>query len=202
MRMAKKYGAGIGAHPGFPDLMGFGRREIDVTPEEVKAYTTYQLGALYGFCRSVGAPMVHVKPHGALYNMAGRDYRLAKAVCEAVYAFDPELKLLALAGSQMVKAAWDTGLSCAQEVFADRAYEEDGSLADRRKPGAVIEDEELAVSRVIRMVKEGKTEACTGKEISMKPDSVCVHGDSLKSLEFVVRIRKALEAAGVEVAAF
>ncbi|MBT9777395.1 5-oxoprolinase subunit PxpA [Clostridium sp. MCC353] len=202
VKLAKKYGAGIGAHPGFPDLMGFGRREMDVTPEEVKAYMTYQLGALYGFCRSAGAPMVHVKPHGALYNMAGRDYRLAKAVCEAVYAFDPELKLLALAGSQMVKAAWDTGLFCAQEVFADRAYEEDGSLADRRKPGAVIEDEELAVRRVIRMVKEGKTEAYTGKEISIKPDSVCVHGDSLKALDFVVRIRKALEAAGVEVAAF
>lgn len=202
VRLAKKYGAGIGAHPGFPDLMGFGRREIDASPGEVKAYMTYQLGALYGFCRSVGVPMVHVKPHGALYNMAGRDYRMAKAICEAVYEFDPELKLLGLAGSQMVKAAWDTGLPCAQEVFADRAYEEDGSLADRKKPGAVIEDEELAVRRVIRMVKEGKTEAYTGKEISMKPDSVCVHGDSPKTLEFVVKIRKALEEAGIEVAAF
>lgn len=202
VRLAEKYGVGIGAHPGFPDLMGFGRREMSVSPEEVKAYMTYQLGALYGFCRAIGVPMVHVKPHGALYNMAGRDYRLAKAVCEAVYEFDPQLKLLALSGSRMTEAAIDTGLSCAQEVFADRAYEEDGSLVDRKKPGAIIQDEDLAVSRVIRMVKEGKTETVTGKEIFLKPDSICVHGDSPKALEFVAKIRKGLESAGVEVVAF
>ena len=137
-----------------------------------------------------------------LYTSAGRDYELAKAVCEAVRSFNPALKLLALSGSKMVEAARDMGLICAQEVFADRAYEEDGSLVDRRKEGAVIEDEELAVQRVVRMAKEGVVEAVTGKEIRLVPDSVCVHGDSPQALLFVKKIRNALEAAGVEVVAF
>lgn len=202
VKLAGKYGVSVGAHPGFPDLMGFGRREMNISPDEVKAYMTYQLGALYGFCRAEGVPMAHVKPHGALYNMAAKDYDLARAVCEAVYEFDPELKLLGLSGSQMVRAAGDTGIFCAQEVFADRAYKEDGSLVDRSMPGAVIIEEELAVRRVIRMAAEGKTEAVTGKEISLKPDSICVHGDSPKALQFVEKIRKGLENAGVEVVAF
>lgn len=202
VELARKCGVKAGAHPGFPDLMGFGRRNMNVTPEEAGAYVIYQLGALQGFCRAAGTEMSHVKLHGAFYNMAGRDYVLAKAVCEAVSRFDPGLRLLALSGSQMVRAAQDTGLRCTQEVFADRAYEEDGSLMDRRKAGAVIEDEELAVRRVIRMVKEGNVEAVTGKVIPLKPDSVCVHGDSPQALLFVKKIRAALEAAGVEVVAF
>ncbi len=193
------HGVSVGAHPGFPDLMGFGRREMRVSPSEAKAYVLYQLGALYGFCRAAGIPLRHVKPHGALYNMAAKDYPLAKAVCEAVAAFDNRLILLALAGSEMVRAGRELGLRVAQEVFSDRAYEEDGSLVARSKPGAMIKDEEEAIARVVRMVTEGKVKAITGKDISVAADSICVHGDGEKALAFVERIRADLMAAGVDI---
>ena len=154
--MAKEAGIGIGAHPGYPDLMGFGRRNLDVTPAEARAYTLYQLGALDGFCRANGVKMQHVKPHGALYNMAGKDYALAKGICEAIASFDKELIVMALSGSELVRAAEDMGLRVAREVFADRAYEEDGSLVNRRKEGAMVTDENLAISRVVRMILEQK----------------------------------------------
>ena len=153
VREAKKAGIGVGAHPGFPDLMGFGRREMAVSPAEAKAYTLYQLGALAAFCQAEGVKLQHVKPHGAMYNMAARDYELARAICEAVAEFDRNLIVLALSGGEMVRAAGELGLRTAFEVFADRAYEEDGSLVNRRKPGAMITDEEEAIRRVIRMVK-------------------------------------------------
>lgn len=156
VREAKKAGIGVGAHPGFPDLMGFGRREMAVSPAEAKAYTLYQLGALAAFCQAEGVKLQHVKPHGAMYNMAARDYELARAICEAVAEFDRNLIVLALSGGEMVRAAGELGLRTAFEVFADRAYEEDGSLVNRRKPGAMITDEEEAIRRVIRMVKEQK----------------------------------------------
>ncbi len=175
--LAKAAGVRVGAHPGFPDLMGFGRRNLNVTPGEAKAYVLYQLGALY--------------------NMAAKDYGLAKAICEAVKEFDRDLIVLALSGGQLSKAAMDMGLSTAQEVFADRAYEEDGTLVDRRKEGAMITDEEEA----IRMVKEKKVRAITGKDISIEADSVCVHGDGVKALAFVEKIRGAFEAEGIEVCA-
>lgn len=193
VRMAAGYGVGIGAHPGFPDLMGFGRRNISVTPAEAKAYVTYQLGALYGFCKSQNVAIQHIKPHGALYNMAGKDYALAKAICEAVYEFDPEIILLGLTGSEMIRAAKDMGLLCANEFFADRAYEEDGSLVNRRKEGAMITDEQEAIERVIRVIKEQKVKTITGKDISLKIDSICVHGDGAKALQFVQMIRDRLK---------
>ncbi|MBQ3954922.1 MAG: LamB/YcsF family protein, partial [Clostridia bacterium] len=140
--LAKQYGVSIGAHPGFPDLMGFGRRTMNATPAEVKAYIQYQVGALDAFCRAAGVKLHHVKPHGAMYNMAGADIRLARAVAEAVAEIDDSLILLALSGSEMIRAAEDIGLPSASEVFADRAYEEDGSLRARSKPDAVIHDEE------------------------------------------------------------
>ena len=199
--LAKAAGVRVGAHPGFPDLMGFGRRNLNVTPGEAKAYVLYQLGALYGFCRAKGVEMQHVKPHGALYNMAAKDYGLAKAICEAVKEFDRDLIVLALSGGQLSKAAMDMGLSTAQEVFADRAYEEDGTLVDRRIEGAMITDEEEAIRRVVRMVKEKKVRAITGKDISIEADSVCVHGDGVKALAFVEKIRGAFEAEGIEVCA-
>ncbi|MCB7320026.1 LamB/YcsF family protein [Lacrimispora sp. 210928-DFI.3.58] len=192
----------IGAHPGLPDLMGFGRRNMTLKPEEAKAYVQYQIGALKAFCDGAGLRLNHVKPHGALYNMAGKDYDLARAVCEAVRAVDKTLVLLALSGSQMIRAAEDTGLPYASEVFADRGYQADGSLVPRTMPGAMIEDEDYAVGRVIRMAKEGTVTAVDGTEISIQADSVCVHGDSPKALAFVQRIRGALEKAGVEVQAF
>ncbi len=197
--LAGKAGIGIGAHPGFPDLMGFGRRNLAVSPAEAKAYVTYQLGALYGFCESQGLKIQHVKPHGALYNMAAKDYELAKAICQAIKDFDSSLIVLALSGGELAHAAMDLGLPTALEVFADRAYEEDGSLVNRRKPGAVITDEAEAVRRVVRMVKEKKVTAITGKDIDIQADSVCVHGDGEKALEFVRGLRKTLTEEGVEI---
>jgi len=199
IKMAKENGIGVGAHPGFPDLMGFGRRNMKVLPSEAKAYVQYQIGALYAFCKAAGIPLSHVKPHGALYNMAGKDYALAKAICEGICEFDDNLILLALSGSEMLRAAKDTGLKAAKEVFADRAYEEDGSLVARTKPGAMITDENIAIQRVIRMIKEGKVTAITGKDISIEVDSVCVHGDGLKALEFVKNIRSAFKTEGIHV---
>lgn len=199
LRRAKAAGIRVGAHPGFPDLMGFGRRNMKVSPEEARAYTLYQVGALSAFCRANGLTMQHVKPHGAFYNMAAKDYELAKAICEGIRAFDDNLIVLALSGGELARAAADLGLRTAQEVFADRAYEEDGTLVDRRKEGAMVTDEETAIARVVRMVKERKVTAITGKEIPIRADSVCVHGDGAKALAFVERIRAELSKEGVTV---
>lgn len=197
--MAQENGVSIGAHPGFPDLLGFGRRNMNISPAEAKAYASYQIGALYAFCRSVGAEMAHVKPHGAFYNMAGKDYQLAKGICEAIYEFDKNLIMMALSGSEMVKAAEDTGLRVAREVFADRAYEEDGSLVARGKDGAMITDENLAIDRVVRMIKERKVTAITGKDIPITADSICVHGDGEKALCFVEQIGKRMKEEGITI---
>ena len=197
--MAREAGIRVGAHPGFPDLMGFGRRNMAVSPAEAKAYVMYQLGALEGFCRAKGVKLQHVKPHGALYNMAAKDYELSRAICEAIYEFDRNLIVLALSGGELARAAKDMGLRTALEVFADRSYEEDGTLVNRRKDGAMITDEDEAIARVVRMVKEKKVTAITGKDIPIQADSVCVHGDGAKALAFVERIRKALTEEGVEI---
>ncbi|MDR1940263.1 MAG: LamB/YcsF family protein [Clostridiales bacterium] len=198
--LCKLNGVSVGAHPGFPDLLGFGRRNIDVTPEEAKAYVLYQTGALYAFARAKGVELRHIKPHGALYNMAGKDMTLAKAVCEGIKEFDKDLILLGLSGSAMIAAAGETGLKVAKEVFADRGYEDDGSLVKRGKPGAMITDEEQAVARVVRMVKEGRVTTVSGKDIDIEAHSVCVHGDGPKALEFVKKISRALRAASIEIA--
>lgn len=197
--LAKQAGAAVGAHPGYPDLMGFGRRNMAVSPAEARAYILYQLGALDAFLRPLGMKMQHVKPHGAFYNMAAVDYTLAKAVCEAVRDFDPGLVLLGLSGSKLIRAAEDTGLEACSEVFADRAYREDGTLVPRNRPGAVITDEQEAIRRVVRMVTEGKVTAVTGKDVSIRADSVCVHGDGEKAVLFAQSIRKALEENGIRV---
>ncbi|RGH09566.1 LamB/YcsF family protein [Clostridium sp. AF15-31] len=200
--MAKEHGCSVGAHPGFPDLMGFGRRQMQITPEEAKDYIIYQVGALAAFCRSQGIRLHHVKPHGALYNMAAIDDSLARAVCEGIYVVDPELVLLGLAGSELLKAAEDTGLRYASEVFADRAYNGDGTLVSRKLPGAVITDEALAVQRVLRMVNEQKVTSITGEDITIRPDSICVHGDNQKALQFVQKIRDALIKEKIEIKPF
>ncbi len=196
--MAKAAGVRVGAHPGFPDLLGFGRRNMVISPAEARAYTIYQVGALKAFVEAQGMKLQHVKPHGAFYNMAAVDYELAKAICEGIKAVDPDLIVMALYGGQLEKAALDMGLKAAAEVFADRAYEEDGTLVSRKKPGAMVTDEELAISRVLRMVQEGKVTAITGKDIAIRADSVCVHGDGEKALAFCGRIRKALAEAGIK----
>ena len=197
--LAKDAGVAVGAHPGYPDLQGFGRRNMTIPPREVKAMVMYQIGALQAFCTAHGLKLQHVKPHGALYNMAGKDEALAMAVCEAIQAVDDSLILLGLSGSKMLEAADKIGLRSAREVFADRAYEEDGSLVARTKPGAMITDEDEAVARVIRMIREGRVTAVTGKDIPLRADSVCVHGDSPKALAFVQKIRAALTAEQIQI---
>lgn len=192
----------IGAHPGFPDLMGFGRRNMQLSLQEAKTCVQYQVAALMGMAKAKGLTLQHVKPHGALYNMAATDYNLAYAICEGVKELDDNLIILGLSGSQLIKAAKDLNLKVAQEVFADRAYEEDGTLVARNKPGAFIHDEVEAVARVKRMVKEGKVAAITGKDITIEAHSICVHGDGEKALQFVKKIRSDLIAAGIEIRPF
>ena len=201
VQACKQAGVAVGAHPGFPDLMGFGRRNVAASPKEVKAYVQYQVGALQAFCTSHNVALRHVKPHGAMYNMAGRDIALARAICEGIQATGPSLILLALSGSKMTDAARELGLPCAKEVFADRAYEEDGSLVARGKPGAMITDEDLAIARVVRIAKDGAVESITGRDIPLEAESVCVHGDSAHALAFVKKIRAALQTNGIEVRA-
>ena len=197
--LARDNGVAVGAHPGFPDLVGFGRRNMNVSPAEAKAFVQYQIGALSAFCKAAGCRLAHVKPHGALYNMAGKDEILAAAICEAVYEIDPELILLCLSGSKMMSAAKKIGLRAASEVFADRGYMDDGSLVPRTQPGAMITDEDEAVSRVIKMIKTGFVTGVSGKEIPVRADSVCVHGDGAKALSFTKKICAALEAEGIAI---
>ncbi len=197
--LAKENGVCIGAHPGFPDLVGFGRRNMSVSPAEAKTLVQYQIGALDAFCKAAGVKLCHVKPHGALYNMAGKDEILAQAVCEGIFEYDSNLILLGLSGSKMIEAGKKIGLRTASEVFADRAYEADGSLVARSKPGAVITDENLAVSRVVEMVTNGRVTSITGNEIEIKADSICLHGDGVKAVEFAKRIKEELLKNDVEI---
>lgn len=198
--VCKENGVLVGAHPGYPDLVGFGRRQMKVSPAELKAMVMYQVGALKAFCTAAGVPLQHVKPHGAMYNMAGKDETLSAAIAEAIYDVDPSLILLGLSGSKLVQAAKNTGLPYASEVFADRAYESDGSLVARTKEGAMITDEDEAVSRVIRMVKEGVVTSIDGKDIPVDADSICLHGDSPKALAFAEKISRRLKEEGIRVA--
>ncbi len=200
--LCKEHGVRIGAHPGFPDLAGFGRRNMALSPEEVKASVKYQIGALKAFCTGAGVRLWHVKPHGALYHMAAEDYQLAKAVCLAVKEVDESLVLLALSGSEMIRAAKATGVFCASEVFADRGYQSDGTLVPVNQKGALIKDEDQAVKRVIRMVRERKVETVEGRDITIQADSVCVHKDGAKTLAFVKKIRQGLTAEGIDIKGF
>ncbi len=199
VKLCKESSTAVGAHPGFDDLQGFGRRNMSISPEDAKNIIIYQIGALDAFCRANGIQMQHVKPHGALYNMAAKDTKLADAICEGIYEYNPSLILMGLAGSEMIKSAKKIGLPYASEVFADRAYEDDGTLVARTKPGAMITDENEAVERVISMIKTHTVKTVSGKTIEIIPDSVCVHGDSEKALAFVEKIRKALTAEEVEI---
>lgn len=189
----------IGAHPGLRDLEGFGRRRMQITPAAAKADVQYQVGALQAF--SPDGHLHHVKPHGALYNMAAGNYELAKAICEGIYAVDPTIILIGLANSELIRAAQTVGLPYASEVFADRAYEADGSLVSRSQPNSVITDENVAVQRVIDMVTQHTITAIDGSSLEIIPDTVCVHGDGIKAVAFVQKIHAALNQAGIEVAA-
>lgn len=197
LRAAAEKGVAVGAHPGYPDLMGFGRREMKITPDEAYAYVLYQLGALDAFARTFGVNIQHVKPHGALYNQACRDEKLAMAICRAARAFDGDLIVLAPYNSAFRTAAEAIGQPFAAEFFADRAYLPDGSLVPRSQPGAVIHDADLACRRVLQMAREGTVTCIDGTVLQMRCASVCVHGDNEAALASVKRIREALEREGV-----
>ena len=197
IRAAAKNGVAVGAHPGYPDLMGFGRREIKITPEEAYTYVLYQLGALDAFARTEGVKIQHVKPHGALYNQACKDEKLAGAICRAAQAFDRKLIVLAPYNSAFRTAAEAIGQPFAGEFFADRAYLPDGSLVPRSQPGAVIHDADEACRRVLQMAREGTVTCLDGTELTMRCVSVCVHGDNAEALATVKKIRGALEDDGV-----
>ena len=200
--LAREHGVAIGAHPGFPDLMGFGRRPMNITPAEAGAYVKYQMGALLAFVKAQGLKLQHVKPHGALYNMAAKDEALAKAIAQSVASVDSNIRLMGLAGSLMLKEAEKAGLSVISEVFADRAYNDDGSLVNRKLPGAVIHDAQQAAARAVMMAKEHKIISINGKEISLQADSICVHGDNAQAIELVCTIRSALKTEGIAIKNF
>ncbi|NYT36968.1 LamB/YcsF family protein [Allopusillimonas soli] len=196
---ALRHGVALGAHPGLPDLMGFGRRSIPVRPDEAYDMVVVQVGALAAVAASQNARLHHVKAHGALYNMASRQRELAMAIAQAVHDVDNTLVLYALAGSAQVDAAREVGLAVAQEVFADRSYQDDGSLTPRTQPGAMIEDVDASVRQVLRMVTEGKIRSQQGTDISVQADTLCIHGDQPGAVEFAKVIRQALAEADIGV---
>lgn len=200
VKAAKASGTAVGAHPGFPDLAGFGRRNMAVTPLEAKAYVQYQIGALAAFAKAEGIPLQHVKPHGALYNMSAVNMELAVAIAEGIKAVDSDLIFMGLSGSCHIEAARKVGIRAAGEVFADRGYRADGTLVPRSMPGAMITDENEAVARVLRMVTEGVVEAVDGTVVPVQADSVCLHGDNPHAVAFAEKLRAALSLNGVEVA--
>ena len=194
-------GVSIGAHPGLPDLQGFGRRTMAISMSEAYDMVIYQIGAVAGFAQALGGRLAHVKAHGALYNMAAKDQRLANVIAKAVRDFDSRLIMFGLAGSAMIEAAEDVGLRAANEVFADRTYQDDGSLTPRSQSNAMIEDEEQSVAQVKRMVTEGVVRSVDGSDVRLRADTLCIHGDQPNALAFARRIRTELERAGVEVKA-
>lgn len=199
VNMAVENRVGIGAHPSFPDLKGFGRRKMNINIEEVKNLVTYQIGALAAFARSSGSRLQHVKPHGALNNMAATDYELAEAVALAIKEFNPDLIYVAMCNSAMYRAGRELGLKTAGEAFADRAYQKDGTLVSRSRAGAVLEDPQKINERVIRMVKEGEVESIEGEVIKINPDTICVHGDNSNCVAIAENLVKAIEAAEIEI---
>lgn len=202
VKLALEKGVAIGAHPGLPDLIGFGRRNMDVSAQEAYDIVLYQIGALHAFVRAEGGSLQHVKPHGALYNMAAKNSELAMAIAEAVYKAGPGLILFGLAGSNLIKAGEKLGLQIAHEVFADRTYQLDGTLTPRKQANALITNNEQSVNQVIRMVKEGRVRTVQGDDTSVQADTICIHGDGQHALEFARKIRSGLETEGIEIRAW
>ena len=198
---AVKHGVAVGAHPSLPDLMGFGRRAMQVTPDEVYDLLIYQIGALLGFTQAAGVRLAHVKPHGALYNMAAAQPALADAIARAVRDVDSRLVLFGLAGSHLLKAAERAGIPSASEAFADRNYLHDGALVPRSRPDAMVADVDEAVRRAVRMVKEGVVPDVEGEEIPIRADTICIHGDGPNAASLARQLRAGLEGAGIQVVA-
>lgn len=195
--LAEREGVGIGAHPSYPDLVGFGRRNMALSPAEVKNAVTYQIGALAAFVRE--HKLQHVKPHGAMYNRAVADEAEATAIVESIKAYDPDLILMVLAGSRWEEVARRAGVRVARECFADRAVTPDGKLVPRSQPGAVVHDEEEVVKRSLKLATEGRVFAVDGTEIEFRADSICLHGDTAGAVALAAAVRKELESAGVKI---
>jgi len=201
VRWAMKYGVAIGAHPSFPDRENFGRTAMQLPPETVYAQVVYQLGALAAIVRAEGGKMVHVKPHGMLYNQAATDALLADAIARAVYDVDPALRLVGLAGSELIRAGERLGLPTRQEVFADRRYQSNGTLVPRSQPDAMIESDELALDQTLAMVREKKVLSREGVWVPVSADTVCLHGDGEHALTFARRLREAFGEQDIQVSA-
>ena len=200
--LAKQYGVEVGAHPGFPDLLGFGRRNIDATLEEIQDYVVYQVGALQAFAISQGMTLQHVKTHGSLYNMAVTNPKITEAIAEGLSKVDRSIILVVLASAKrepLLEIGQRYGIRIAFEAFADRAYQKDGALVSRREKGAVIQDHDVVAKRALKMALEGKVIAIDGTEVDLKADTICVHGDNPAAVQLVKKIREGLLAAGVQV---
>jgi 5-oxoprolinase (ATP-hydrolysing) subunit A len=197
--LAIKYNVKIGAHPGFPDLMGFGRREMDISPREIYNLTLYQIGALAAIAQAQGGKLSHVKPHGAMYNMASKIRPIAEAIAQAVADYDSSLILFGLSGSELIQAGKEKGLMTAQEVFADRTYQPDGTLTSRNECNSMIHDMKIAAQRIIRMIREGKVATTDGTDIAITADTVCIHGDEPTALDFIKELKLVLTKENIEV---
>ena len=201
VELAIKHHVQIGAHPGLPDLNGFGRREMKITPQEAYDMVVYQIGALQGFLGAKGERLQHVKPHGALYNMAAKNRALAEAIAQAVYDVSPNLMLFGLASSELTLAGERIGVKTVHEVFADRTYQADGTLTARSKENALITDENLAVAQIIQMVRQGMVTSVQQTDVTLRADSICVHGDGLHAVQFAKTIHERLQQEGIVVKA-
>lgn len=201
VNIAVKKNVAIGAHPGLPDLQGFGRREMKISPNEAYQITMYQIGALSGFIKAAHGKLHHVKAHGALYNMAAKDFALAKAIVEAVHDFDPALILYGLANSEMIKAAQILQIATASEVFADRTYQDDGSLTPRSQSNAMITDEQQSIEQVLLMVKQQQVISVNRKSIPLRAETLCLHGDGAHAVEFAKMISQKLKNDGITIKA-
>ncbi|MGD6816858.1 5-oxoprolinase subunit PxpA [Metabacillus sp. 84] len=202
VQLALTNGKAIGAHPGLQDLQGFGRRSMAISPEEAYDIVLYQIGSLDAFVRSEGGKLHHVKPHGALYNMAASDTALAGAISKAVHKYDASLVLYGLSGSELIKEGKKAGLVTASEVFADRTYQKSGALTPRTHPNALIEDDQTAIEQVKKMIIDQKAVSAEGEEFQITADTVCIHGDGIHALSFAAAIRNELEQSGIILQAF
>lgn len=202
IKKAKKYNLAIGAHPSFPDLVGFGRRAMAASHEEIYADVVYQIGALMGICKTEGLTLQHVKPHGALYNMAEKDSKVAAAIAKAIKSIDPNLYMVCSCGSMMVQGAQAVGVNYVEESFADRAYTKAGTLVPRREQGAVIQDPQTVAERVLAIITNGKVQSIDGFDVALKPQTICVHGDTPGAVDMIKAIRTRLVQDGIAVRPF
>lgn len=200
VKEAKQNNLSIGAHPGFPDMQGFGRRNMGMSPEEIYEMVIYQIGALNAFCQLHHIKLGHVKPHGALYNLAAKELSIAKAIAKAVNDIEPNVILFGLSNSKLIDAGKELGLKTAEEAFADRRYTDDGHLVSRKEANAVFENEEDIINQVLRIVKDGQVETVTGNKINIHADTLCFHGDGKNVYSIVKKARKVLEENNVKVA--